>query len=92
MQRHASDGATEFRFSRMCPEVEGSQLDDSTIRQLAIVMTEGGGGQSEVPAGFTYLGQFVAHDMSFEAPDPSPASSSNLLVQLRSPSLDLDSL
>ena len=94
MQRHASDGATEFRFSRMCPEVRGSQLKDSTIRQLAIVMAEGGGGQSQVPAGFTYLGQFVAHDMSFEAPDPSPDAipSPDLLVQLRSPSLDLDSL
>ena len=29
-------------------------------------MTEGGGGASQVPAGFTYLGQFVDHDLTFD--------------------------
>jgi hypothetical protein len=57
-------------------------------------MTAGGGRPSTVPAGYTYLGQFVDHDLTFDRTsvmlgvDVSPA----LLLQARSPSLDLDSL
>ena len=47
-----------------------------------------------IPAGFTYLGQFLDHDLTFdksalmEGVDIAPAT----LKQFRSPSLDLDSL
>ena len=57
-------------------------------------MVEGGGGPSQIPAGFTYLGQFTDHDLTFDKTNVmlgehvSPA----LLLQARSPSLDLDSL
>jgi len=57
-------------------------------------MAEGGGGESQIPAGFTYLGQFVDHDLTFDktnvmlGENVSPAD----LLQARSPSLDLDSL
>ena len=57
-------------------------------------MTGGGGGESSVPAGFTYLGQFIDHDLTFDrtkvmlGQNVSPAE----LLQGRSPSLDLDSL
>ena len=49
---------------------------------------------SRIPAGFTYLGQFVDHDLTFDktsvmlGENVSPAH----LLQARSPSLDLDSL
>ena len=49
---------------------------------------------SPIPAGFTYLGQFVDHDLTFDkttvalGEHVSPAD----LLQARSPSLDLDSL
>jgi hypothetical protein len=48
----------------------------------------------QIPAGFTYLGQFLDHDLTFdksalmEGVDIPPAT----LLQSRSPSLDLDSL
>ena len=57
-------------------------------------MTKGGGSASRVPAGYTYLGQFVDHDLTFDhtavalGVEVSPAD----LLQGRSPSLDLDSL
>ena len=57
-------------------------------------MTVGGGGASQIPAGFTYLGQFVDHDLTFDKTEVmlgenvAPAD----LLQARSPSLDLDSL
>ena len=47
---------------------------------------------SQIPAGFTYLGQFIDHDVSF---DPTPLArrgDRNKVVNLRTPRLDLDSL
>jgi hypothetical protein len=83
-----------FRFSRMGPSGRGHQIGDATRDRLANVMVSGGGGPSGVPAGFTYLGQFVDHDLTFDTTavtlgaNVTPAE----LVQARSPSLDLDSL
>jgi Animal haem peroxidase len=57
-------------------------------------MAAGGGGVSQIPAGFTYLGQFIDHDLTFDktnvmlGANVSPAT----MLQARSPSLDLDSL
>jgi hypothetical protein len=57
-------------------------------------MADGGGRESPIPAGFTYLGQFIDHDLTFDrtsvmlGEEVSPAE----LLQGRSPSLDLDSL
>jgi hypothetical protein len=86
--------APPSRFSRMGPRGTGKQLGDPNRKKIGIAMAEGGGGTSQVPAGFTYLGQFVDHDLTFDktkvmlGEHVSPA----LLLQGRSPSLDLDSL
>ena len=83
-----------FRFSRMGPSGIGHQLPDGARARLAEAMGSGGGGDSKIPAGFTYLGQFVDHDLSFDrtavtlGDNVSPTD----LLQARSPSLDLDSL
>jgi hypothetical protein len=85
-----------FRFSRMGQQ--GARLEPATLALLAEAMTRGGGGageeESDIPAGFTYLGQFIAHDMSFDKTDVTlgTARTVDQLVQNRSPSLDLDSL
>ena len=90
----AATAAPPFRFSRMGPGGAGRQLPEATRKKAGVAMTEGGGGASQVPAGFTYLGQFVDHDMTFDKTDVmlgqnvSPVD----LLQGRSPSLDLDSL
>jgi len=86
--------APPFRFSRMGPRGVGVQLGEPNRKRIGNAMTEGGGGGSQVPAGFTYLGQFVDHDLTFDktsvmlGQNVSPAQ----LLQGRSPSLDLDSL
>jgi hypothetical protein len=83
-----------FRFSRMGPNGINRQLSEATRRRLGEAMTAGGGGPSGIPAGFTYLGQFVDHDLTFDrtkvmlGQNVSPTE----LLQARSPSLDLDSL
>ncbi len=84
------------RFSRMGPK--GKQLDDATRGSLAEAMTAVGAQPDSatptVPAGFTYLGQFVDHDLTFDKTAAALGDSVTVeeLIQGRSPSLDLDSL
>jgi Animal haem peroxidase len=90
----AANGAPPFRFSRMGPKGQGKQLGEPNHRAIARAMTAGGGGRGAVPAGFTYLGQFVDHDLTFDKTDEAlgtnvpPAQ----LEAGRSPTVDLDSL
>ena len=92
--RTAGDTGPPFRFTRMGPKGVNRQLGDPNRRKVANAMAAGGGGASQIPAGFTYLGQFIDHDMTFDKTNVtlganiSPAA----LLQGRSPSLDLDSL
>ncbi|WP_322920984.1 peroxidase family protein [Nocardioides renjunii] len=84
--------APTFRFSRLGPP--GVRLPEATLRKVALAMTGGSVVDGTIPAGFTYLGQFVDHDLTFDATtvafgdSVSPAA----LLQGRSPTLDLDSL
>jgi hypothetical protein len=88
----AADTAPPFRFSRIGRR--GAGLSEQNRTRIAVAMTKGGGSASRVPAGYTYLGQFVDHDLTFDhtavalGVEVSPAD----LLQGRSPSLDLDSL
>ena len=90
--RAAAFAAPTFRFSRVGPR--GAKLPDATLRKVAQAMTRGRQRDGNVPAGFTYLGQFIDHDLTFDktsvafGDQVSPAD----LLQGRSPSLDLDSL
>jgi hypothetical protein len=84
----------KFRFSRMGPKGSGKQLGEPNRRRIAEGMTVGNLTGSEMGAGFTYFGQFLDHDLTFdktglmEGADVSPTD----IAQARSPSLDLDSL
>jgi len=84
--------APPFRFRRLAPK--GTQLGEPARKKLAQAMTVGGGGFGHVPAGFTYLGQFIDHDLTFDK--TTVAFGTNVsaadLIQGRSPALDLDSL
>jgi Animal haem peroxidase len=83
-----------FRFSRMGPSGFQHQVAEGTRRRTGDAMASGGGGASQIPAGFTYLGQFVDHDLTFDRTDVMLGEnvSPTELLQARSPSLDLDSL
>jgi hypothetical protein len=84
--------AVPFRFSRIGPK--GKRLGRPLRAKLAHAMTAGGGGNTGVPAGYTYLGQFIDHDLTFDktqvmlGANISPPD----MLQGRSPALDLDSL
>ena len=88
----AAKEAVPFRFSRVGPK--GTPLNNTITKKLARAMVVGGGGDGRVPAGYTYLGQFVDHDLTSDpsglklSGEVSPAE----MVQNRSPRLDLDSV
>ncbi|HVH94935.1 MAG TPA: hypothetical protein VM688_08450, partial [Nocardioidaceae bacterium] len=88
----AAGAPPPFRFSRIGPK--GRQLSETNRRKIADAMIKRGKPRSNIPAGFTYLGQFVDHDLTADRTDVelgehvSPAE----LLQGRSPRLDLDSL
>jgi Animal haem peroxidase len=88
----AADAAPAFRFSRIGPR--SPTVGTTLRRKLAEAMTTGRRRDGTLPAGFTYLGQFIDHDLTFDVTEV--AFGENLTVQeleqARSPSLDLDSL
>lgn len=90
----------KFRFSRLGPK--GEPVDPAILEKVARAMTVIPAGTPPVqpvadpplPAGFTYLGQFVDHDLTLD--NTAKALGENVtvaeLLQGRSPALDLDSL
>src|SRR5918999_939740 len=82
------------RFRRRARKTAGTHPGDPNRRKIALAMTPDNLQPGTIPAGFTYLGQFVDHDLSFdttelmEGVDIKPAD----LLSARSPSLDLDCL
>lgn len=83
-----------FRFSRMGPKGAGRQLGFANRKKLGNAIAKGGGGAGSIPAGFTYLGQFVDHDLTFDKTSVTLGTSitPGQLLEGRSPALDLDSL
>lgn len=84
-------------FGRLFPPGQAAPLGEPVLITLATTMDEGLSGDDSAvdlapPAGYTYLGQFIDHDMTldrrlFGAP-PTPGPVANF----RSPALDLDLL
>ncbi len=83
------------RFGRMFPLLPAHPLPADMLRAVAEIMTpeRASGANPNIPAGYTYLGQFIGHDITFdpnsqlgEVNDPAA------LTSFRSPRLDLDSV
>ena len=81
-----------FRFSRLGPR--GTRVGVALRRKLAQAMTTANSRPGPIPAGFTYLGQFIDHDLTFDKTEVAFGDDLTVdeLEQARSPSLDLDSL
>jgi len=88
----AAGDPAPFRFSRIGPK--GRQLSDQNRLKIATAMIREGKARSGIPAGFTYLGQFVDHDLTADRTrvELGEHVSPGELLQGRSPKLDLDSL
>ncbi|GAA2892259.1 peroxidase family protein [Nonomuraea rubra] len=93
-----------FRFSRLVPQEgpdpAGGPVDTSLAERLAAAMVPHSQDEqdeqpdSAIPAGYTYLGQFVDHDLTKDVTDRTLGERVTVeqLMQGRSPALDLDSL
>ncbi len=82
-----------FRFTRVGPK--SRPLRQTLLRKVAEAMVGGPQGPAGgIPAGYTYLGQFIDHDLTMDrtqvmlGDEVTPAD----MLQGRSPGLDLDSL
>jgi hypothetical protein len=101
LEAGAMPGFGYGRFGRMFP-FSGALLPDACLRDIATAMIKADEGtpltESEpvdenpaVPSGYTYFGQFVDHDITF---DPTPLKAQSVdtaaLEDFRTPALDLD--
>jgi hypothetical protein len=79
----------------MFPACAAKEISPAAIDALMTVLDRGAnrGDNPGIPAGFTYLGQFIDHDLTF---DPTPQSQKTMdrdaVFSFRTPRLDLDSL
>lgn len=95
-QPSTAEELRRFRFSRLGPK--GPRTDEETRVALATAITadvpQPDSADPAVPAGFTYLGQFVDHDLTMDRTESQLGQDVNLdeLTQGRSPALDLDSV
>jgi Animal haem peroxidase len=84
-----------FRFGRMFrqPYLPEYRPDPDDLIKLGLAMKAEGELNRKLPAGYTVLGQFIDHDITF---DPTQDLAANMepeqVESQRSPSLDLDSL
>lgn len=96
-------GANTFagpgRFGKMFPESAPFRPADDELIALAQAMLEAAGDDDaaanhpSLPAGFTYLGQFIDHDITFDKTVGLPQIDDPALIeQARTPNLDLDSV
>lgn len=88
-----------FRFGRMFrqPELSAFRPAIEGLIELGLDMRErtDPGHNPGLPAGYVYLGQFIDHDLSFNAKTnnlPTGTTRPETEESLRSPSVDLDSL
>lgn len=90
------DTERAFRFSRMFPSLAKFRPDIDALIQLGQAMddTPNFKDHHSLPAGFTYFGQFLDHDTTFDKTDGLPDTELNPeeIIQGRSPSLDLDNV
>ncbi|WP_207482253.1 peroxidase family protein [Arenibaculum pallidiluteum] len=86
------------RFGRMVPELATPLVPpDEHLAELGLAMEDAGGGASgdnkNIPAAFTYLGQFIDHDITLDTTTLTEISQDPKgEVNFRTPRLDLDSV
>lgn len=93
-----SIGGDPGKFGRMFPGLPPLVVSDAKLTALAAAMLDGdptsaGGDNDAVPSGYTYLGQFVDHDITLDVTPLDVQKADPLAIRnFRSPAVDLDSL
>ena len=74
------DTKRAFKFCRLFTDLKKFEPPDDGLIALGQALVDPftpGSGDSTIPAGFTYLGQFVDHDITFDRTQGIPAGSLN---------------
>lgn len=85
-------------FGRMFPTLPPLVASDAALEKLAVAMKDANGNEPagdnlKIPAGFTYLGQFIDHDITLDLTSLSEKQEDPLQIEnFRTPGLDLDCL
>ena len=91
--------AFEGKFGRMFPDLQSADFDEASLRTLAAKMQAGFDGpadkpdneESGIPALYTYFGQFIDHDLTFDpASFEQTTRDPDARVDFRTPAFDLD--
>ena len=81
---------------RSASKLAFNAVNQGLLRQLGDMMGDPGretGPDSNIPAGFTYFGQFVDHDITFDVSSSIDVATDAVAINnMRTPSLDLDSV
>lgn len=89
------DTGRAFRFTRMLNLPQFNPTRES-LQELGLIMEENPllNDHPDLPAGFTYFGQFLDHDITRDETEglPNTVLTPEEITQGRSPSLDLDSV
>lgn len=86
---------TAGRFKKMFPRLrpQAASVEDLTALGERMTTNSADSNNGAIPAGFTYFGQFVDHDLTFDQTMlTNNIKKPSFGFQLRSPELDLDSL
>ncbi len=97
---HAVPCGTAFKpgqFGRMFPELPMLSVPDEMLEVLANAMVDVDGNPADdnatIPAGFTYLGQFIDHDVTFDTTTmPEVQIDPQSIFNFRTPKLEMDSV
>ncbi|HEV2787419.1 MAG TPA: heme peroxidase family protein [Solirubrobacteraceae bacterium] len=82
------------RFGRMFGFLPVRGLSDAAMNELLARISDSESGDNvDIPAGYTYLGQFIDHDITFDPTSQlQKVNDPYALADFRTPRLDLDSL
>lgn len=84
------------KFGKMFPRLRPLHAEDDALFDLAKAMRDEKGSEGDhpkLPAGYTYLGQFVDHDITLDTTPLDKQRADPLATEnFRTPALDLDSL
>jgi hypothetical protein len=90
-----SEADRMFRFSEIVTTTSPLPSEELLLKVAEVMTQKTQDIDGPIPAGFTYLGQFVDHDLTRDVtnvPFGTSVATPEELMQGRSPSLDLDSL
>lgn len=82
----------EWKYTVLFETTSPAAPTDAEVDELVELLSDEHPSAGELPAGYTYFGQFVVHDVSFQHEKAGPGTLIDRLFSPNTPALDLDSI